>query len=370
MKRSLLALILMFALAVVVGGCAQKTTQRGATGSQTPLLATYQDSQALGARIQWQIDLGLEARANIKRITPIGEYLVVLEAGNILSLIDDGTGLVRWRRAIGSPLDRFTKPLIRDEQVIICSESRLFALRLDNGELDRTFNLEHNGATDPHILHGFIIFGSPDGLVFAQSLRGGYLVWRYKMSSGITTNPLAVPSSMFVTDERGQVATINASSGQVVWRRAKPPWATITAQPAALGGMAYTASHDQKLYAFDRASGNIIWQYLTEAPLTVAPAILGERLYLHTQDRGLVCLDTLSGEEYWRADLKGTPAHLKGSVIKLVEGGTIHRVDAKRGELIDSIELPDADLIHFESDTGGDLYLVNRAGRIMKLAMQ
>jgi outer membrane protein assembly factor BamB len=362
MFRSLVALLLISALAPV-SGCVNKADKAAAP---SPLLASYEDSQALDARITWQTDLGLEKRAAIKSITPLGDVIAVLEEGNVVSLIDDDTGNVRWRKKIGRTLERFTTPLIYEEQLIICSESNLYGLRLDNGDLARTFKLQHNGGTNPHILHGFVVLGSPEGIVFAQSMHGGFIVWRYQMSSAIATNPLGQPGSLFVADERGQVATINPNAGEIVWRRGNPPWSSITAQPVGVGGVAYVASHDQKLYAFERASGKILWQYLTEYPLTKDPTLLGDHLYLPTQERGLVCLDTISGRELWRAELTGTPIHKSDAVLLMAKGGNIHRIDDRDGTQLGTIELPAVDMVKLDSE-GREIYLINRGGRIMKL---
>ena len=360
-----------FALALTVAllaaaGCTPIKTS-GSSSSPSALLADLEASRALNYRIVWQTDLGLTAGESVESVKPLPGVLAVFEKGNVLTLIDDVNGKTRWRRAVGTQTDRFTKPVVYDEHVIICSETQLYAFRMDNGQMASSFRLQHNARTDPIISAGMVILGSPDGLLFAQTLRGGYLVWRYQMGGAIETDPLHNGASLFVADESGQVAGLNPQSGLVVWRRGKPPWGVISAQPDAGPTLAFVACHDQKLYAFERASGNIFWQYLVEHPLTVGPVVIGEHVYQRTRSRGLVCLDTLTGEVLWKTDTPGTPAQLRAEKLMLVDGGNVHMVDAETGKPQGDVDLPKVDQVVFDSREDGNLYLINRSGLIMKL---
>lgn len=348
---------------LAASGC---TTNKSATGPSR-LLADQQTSAALDCRIVWQTDLGLAAGQTIESAGPLGDVFVVFEKGNVLTVLDADTGKTRWRRSVGTEAERFTRPTLHDQHVIICSETQLYAYRLDNGDLALTFKLQHNAHTDPIIFAGFVILGSPDGLLFAQTLRGGYLVWRYQMGGAIATNPLLAGSTLFVADESGQVAGLNAQTGLIIWRRSRPPWGAISAQPAGDNTLAFVACHDQKLYAFERASGSLFWQYLDENPLTEPPVVIGEHVYQRSKSRGLICLDTLSGNTLWNSDLVGKPVQIRNQNLMLLDQGTINLLDVETGQSEGQIALPLANQIFFTAPKDGDLYLLNRDGRIMKL---
>ncbi len=352
----------------VAAGCVPQ--QKAADKQATQLLADYEQSRALDYRIQWQTNLGLPADSRIKSIAHLNDVIVLMEQGNIVTVLDDATGKVRWRKSVGTELDRLAKPAVYDDHLILTSETRLHALRLDNGQFADTFDLKHNASTDPMILHGYVVLGSPEGLVFAQAMRGGYLTWRYQMSSAIQTNPLGKPGSLFVADQAGHVATINPQTGQIVWRRTRPPWGDIKAQPAADTAIAYVACLDQKLYAFDRATGDILWQYLAEFPLEHDPVVLGNTVLQRTRSRGVVALDTFSGQEKWRTDTPGRPAQVRNGRMIFVDGQTLRFVDARTGEAGQTVELPRADMIHFDAPDNANLYLLDHTGRAMKLAPQ
>jgi hypothetical protein len=352
----------ILALALLAAGCTSGQAR------QTRLLADADVADQLDCRIHWQTNLGLEKGAHIRHLTLLDGAIAVLEQGNILSLLDAEAGTIRWRRAVGRPDETLSRPTVYEDHVIICSELQLFALRLDNGRLAQAFDLQHFTTNDPQILHGQVVLGSPEGLVFAQTMRGGFQTWRYQMKGAISTEMLGEPGNLFVADQAGQVAAINPQSGNIIWRTSNPPWERISAQPAASGAFAFVASEDQKLYAFDRASGNIFWQYLAEFPLTQPPVVIGDRVYQRTPGRGLVAIDLLTGKEIWRSEAPGQPIHQSPDALLVRDGSTLRRLDVQTGVAFEQIELPRAQIIRFDDPEGGNLYLASHDGRLMKLA--
>jgi outer membrane protein assembly factor BamB len=72
-------------------------------------------------------------------------------------------------------------------------------------------------------------------------------------------------------------------------------------QPVISGKMLYIGnSNDNKIYALNRKSGEIVWTYYTDGPVRFAPAIYEDRLYVVSDDGFIYCLSAKSGELIWR----------------------------------------------------------------------
>jgi len=362
MTRLALPLTLFAAVCLTVG-----CTRKAEPDPMTRMLTDIESSARMGYRIAWQSTVALPAGQRVIEAQPLDGRVVLRESGNIVSMLDAATGDVRWRKSVGSTLERLNSPVLLDEHLLVCSETRAYFLRADNGAIDRIVDLERNASTAPLIMAGRMIFGSPSGRVFAQDLEHGHPYWQYQMGGAITTRPVVMGGLMLVADQTGSVAVLNPTDGNLVWRSRNPPWAPISAQPTATDAVAYIASEDQKLYAFERNSGTIYWQYLTEHPLTESPVVLNDRVFQRTRARGLVCLDALTGDELWRSDAPGIVMQQLNDTLVLRDGNTMHTIDVDTGEPIETAEWPKARMIVAGDVGGGPLYLAHSDGRIMKL---
>jgi outer membrane protein assembly factor BamB len=367
MRRFALALTLV-ASALLAHGCAVNSTTSKNHTNAGPLLTDIDSSAKLGYRITWQSTLAMPTDERVLEVKPLGDLIAVRESGNIVTLVEEATGEIRWRKTVGKGTERLGSPVIVDEQLLVTTETRAYFLRLDNGALAGIIDLKRNARTTPLVMAGNMIYGGPSGRLVAQDLINGHPHWQYQMGSAISAQPLAMGGLLFVADESGGVAALNPAEGGIIWRKKDPPWDRITAQPAVSDVAAYVASLDQKLYAFERTSGAIYWQYLTEHPLTDPPIVLGEHVYQRAKARGLVCLDALTGEELWRSDVPGDVMQQTGETLVLRDGNTLRSVDVESGELIESAQWPKAEMIVPASVTGGPLYLAHPDGRIMKLS--
>jgi outer membrane protein assembly factor BamB len=202
------------------------------------------------------------------------------------------------------------------------------------------------------------------------------------MGASITTDPVNADGIVVVADSAGHVAAFNPLRGALLWKQ--DTFETITAHPAYSERQVYVASEDQALYCFDRASGEELWKYLTESPLTTSPTVVDGRVYQYVETEGLVALDTYTGEKVWTLDLKGRPLMTRNNQLVIhVPGRYVERdgnerllaerlltVDPASGETIEESWLPRVQEIRTDRAENGNLYLIRRDGRIMKLSPQ
>lgn len=358
--RSLAILVVTAFLA----GCQGK----GDDGPDQVLLADLEQSRAMDYRIQWQQNLGLGRDESLEDLAVLTDAIIAMESGNIVTLLEPDSGKIRWRKSVGARSEKLHRPVVMDDHLFVSSATRVVAIRLDNGLIANVFDLKRTASTDPLPFRDMLIFGTPEGLIFAQHAETGLVLWEYQMAAPIDVQPKPMRDSVFVADSSGQVAVVNPLGGRLIWRTTRPPYEPIDAEPATSDQLAYVACRDQNLYAFGRTSPNLQWRYLTQNPLTEPPRLIGDRVYQPTRERGLVCLDAETGKEQWRSDLAGQPAQLHEDRLWLTEPGRIHMAEADNGRPIQTVRLPQADIMRLDADRDGRLYLASRDGRVMRLA--
>lgn len=212
------------------------------------------------------------------------------------------------------------------------------------------------------------------------------------------TEVAATGDTVYAALSSGAVVAIDAQSGTEQWRYPPPterpgglgglfarrdpsapqPLAAVYGSMAVEGDLLLVTSFDATLYAFDRATGDVAWQYDVGAPIvggvTVVdgvayfgandhrmyaldlatrglvwpqpyetgnwiwgrPAVDAERVYVGSMDHAVYALDRATGELAWRFEAGGAVA---GSVVLsdgLVLVGTVdkqfHALDAATGE--------------------------------------
>lgn len=357
------AAVLIATLGLLLTGCGSSVPYEGM------LLVDVETADALNYRIQWQNDLALPKGQHIQSVSvlPSGNVAVV-ETGNLIALLDGNTGRRIWRKPIASSLERLTEPLQSGDFMVICSQARVYVLRMDNGEVHTANRLEYLTNRTPVLNSGLIIAGTPSGLVFAQSVMTGFIKWRYQLSAAIDAPLVWADGLVAVTDEAGEVAVLTPRQGRIIWRRHKAPWDRITTAPDATADTVYVACRDQKLYAFDRASGEVFWTYLTEDPLTTSPVALGQAVYQQVPSRGLVALDAFDGRELWRAPVPGQPVQLTKQKLMVQDGTTVRTLDARDGAVLSEVAFNRAQGLLADAETNASLYLYRGDGRILKMS--
>jgi outer membrane protein assembly factor BamB len=351
---------------VLAGGCAQQRDIR------TQLLIQPDTARALGYQIAWPADLGLRGRQRILYAELLGDKLVTLESGNVVSVMDAGTGRMLWRTTVGTPLDRFSAPRRSGDQLVLCSETRCHIYDLQVGGLIRVLDLPYVSNTTPLIQSGLMIHGSSSGIVFAQDLERGLIRWTFQIGGSAGADPVLCGNLVVIASSTGWVFAFDPVSGVPAWR--DQTWGPIAAPMGASNEMVYVASEDRSVYAFARATGRPsrqgreVWRYYTESRLKARPRVIGDSVYQLVPDEGLVALDALTGKPLWTLPWKDArPFMLKGGKLYVLRPGRILTVTPQDGLVLDEVVIPAVDDVLPQSTSGGDLYLIRVSGRILKL---
>jgi outer membrane protein assembly factor BamB len=248
---------------------------------------------------KWRYQSGFEP------ITGIGGsaqmLLVTSRDGDVAAYreIDDGLEPI-WKTNLGSEI-RAT-PVLADDQVVVRSvDGRLHSLSTTDGNQQwqvtgRVPALSLTGNSNPLVAGEMVIAGFDDGKLIAYNRDNGKTLWETTISlpTGRTEIERLVDLDgsfvlrdgvIYVVSFQGQLAAVQALSGDILWTRKFSSFQAIAIDENAL----YLSSADGDLWSIDRRTGSAFWkQDVLHARKITAPSIIGDKLvvadfqgYLH-----------------------------------------------------------------------------------------
>ncbi len=133
------------------------------------------------------------------------------------------------------------------------------------------------------------------------------------IKSNASWSLLVSPSATPAWDSEDQNLLIPTRDGQIVasWPFAHPAHSRILLEtdfpihgtPVLGEKYFYTGSENGALYAVDRETGKLIWQYNSGASISTQPQVLGNLIFCGNDDGWLFCLRTKNGKLVWKRKL-------------------------------------------------------------------
>lgn len=163
---------------------------------------------------------------------------------------------------------------------------------------------------------------STETKIRADSVSRLTRAWTFVAEGEVTTTPAVEYGMVYFPDTAGNLYKVNASTGQVVWRRRIANYTGTTAKfgavkpisrttPAISGYRLVIGTRDGWVLAIDKYSGNLLWKRKADAHaatmVTASPII----------DNGKIFVGVASGEEYWATRSDYTCCSFRGSVLAL-----------------------------------------------------
>jgi outer membrane protein assembly factor BamB len=359
MTRRVLAVVIVFIAA-------------GLTGCDKPvnvlshLIAQPETVAELGYNTVWQTNLGLKPGDRVLYAQLLGDRLVTLESGNILSSIDVHNGKILWRTKVSRETERFSKPVRDGNNLVFASETRAFVFDINDGNRLRVIPLKFVSTTTPVVFGGLMILGSPTGIVFAQDLDQGLLRWHIQTGGAVTVNPQMVGATLLVANRAGVVTAFNPRTGAILWT--KRTFAAISAVPQSTENFVYIASQDQSIYALQRTTGKQRWRYFAQEPLIASPMVAGDLLLQQVPGTGLVALNAFSGQVAWTRQWPNAVAlFAKDATIYFWDRNRFVEVDSKTGKDLKIVDFPAVHYVVVDDANPRNIYLLRVDGPIMKI---
>ena len=136
----------------------------------------------------------------------------------------------------------------------------------------------------------------------AVDVRQPYVPVRWELMTPegpVSAAPALWEDAVYFASEGGNVYAVTAANRDPIWPLPGSVFKTgagIFADLAIDADSVYVASTDNKLYALNRNSGKIRWQYFGGAALRTAPAVTSDTVYQFVPGTGVVAIDKAAGE--------------------------------------------------------------------------
>ena len=330
------------------------------------LLINTLGARKLGYSVGWATDIQSPAGNRIEHAVWLDELIVCVESpSNLVVAISAADGQILWSQVVGGKQDQLFAPAGLGKSVLVNSETQLYRLSAETGEVESVASLEHTATTSPVISGPFAIFGSMSGRVFAHDVTAGYSKWAYEMGDRILVRPVLSGPNVFVADASGVYAMLSAASGELLWR--SRIFGRVKSQPAISPVGIFVASQDGALYSMNRATGRDRWIYRTTQPLTHDVAIVGNVVLLPYAGQGLIAIDERTGERLWSISDHQAKATIRiDDKFLLSKESSFLTVDAESGSVLE--EIPVKPLRTVLTGPKDQLVLISPQGRLLLLS--
>ncbi len=141
----------------------------------------------------------------------------------------------------------------------------------------------------------------------------------------------------------GSLYALNASNNETIWESKPFTDAPITDCPAVASGVVYAGAMNGYLYAFNSATGDVIWSYNLcpqggNADIRSSPTVVNGIVYIGSKDNYVFALNAATGAlvwEYFVGDaVYASPAVVNGIVYFEDLWGYVYALNASTGALI------------------------------------
>lgn len=170
------------------------------------------------------------------------------------------------------------------------------------------FESKNTISISPTSKNGHLYLPLPSGEIISLKVADGKLLWKAEIGGEFSATPIADERGVYLasrTDDdaaasqpglrsSGAIRALSQITGITLWMR--------TLHFPIQGGLAESAvglfggSVDGRIYAFDKASGNILWIVHHTSAFSSHPVIHNQRLYIGGEDGMLLSLDETTGK--------------------------------------------------------------------------
>ena len=208
----------------------------------------------------------------------------------------------------------------------------------------------------PTVVGNAVILGSCAGTLYALDRAAGSPLWLYDTSADGAAaqfhgEPLLLGGRIVIptdSDPKGHLYAFDAASGDLLWKRAFDEG--VAATPLLIDGRIVVVSMQGEVAAIDPKSGDVIWHQspagtLQPLPYVPSPATAGKRIFVADNKGKLFALDVATGATLWSRAL---PARANTALVGVgknvvvgTENGDLNWIAMDSGEVAKQVRLAD-----------------------------
>ena len=218
-------------------------------------------------------------------------------------------GMQPKTQTIADPFDIFlSSPVVGGGLVYFGSgDGNVYALDAASGELKWKFHTGDVVHASPAYADGVVYFGSWDSYFYAVDARTGVEKWRFHGGEdpvihnqvGFQSSPAVVNGVVYTGCRDSNLYALDAATGKEKWRfNAAGSW--VISSPAVAQGKVLFGTSDSSLYlVLDAESGKPIARQQDKAYVFSSPTVAGNVVYLGILNGTLEARDLASGDLLW-----------------------------------------------------------------------
>ena len=166
--------------------------------------------------------------------------------------------------------------------------------------------------------------------------------WTMTTSSSIFSSPLVANGFVYIASTDNKLYAFNAATGQLQWQKSIGQviggGAFIYSSPAVVNGVVYIGSNDRNLYAFNATTGSLLWTAPTGGFIYSSPVVDNSKVYIGSTDHKLYAFNAVTGTKIWVASTGGqiyaSPAVEKSVVYIGSNDHKLYALDANTGNIL------------------------------------
>jgi outer membrane protein assembly factor BamB len=304
--RGIVASAIVLALAGAVGGlagCAEKHVN--VTAAALPM--EMPNLNEAGLHQDWTRSINLEPGERVKKAWRLGVSVYVATNYSRIVRIDAKTGVMVWSIGLGPENFDIFRPIELTGpaggpaiSVLVVTRGEAFTFNLETGDEERPpAQLGISVSTDPVLVGNTLGVGGADSFYGLYFDHLGLKHWRVPAPDDLFHSaPIVMDGNILVASGKGRLWRLNGSNGDWDWKDRKTNGPVVAGLVADFGAV-YVPSLDQRVYAFDAATGGELWEQQLSGRLETKPTLAGPNLLVISQENGMYALARDSGEVKW-----------------------------------------------------------------------
>jgi hypothetical protein len=117
----------------------------------------------------------------------------------------------------------------------------------------------------------------------------------------------------------------------------------VYSSPAVWRDRVFAGSYSKRFFAFDAATGRILWQFRADGPISGSPTVLAGRVYFATLKGTTYALDATSGRQSWTfPDGKYSPVVADAERLYLVGNARVYGLVERRTKTVRTLSAASA----------------------------
>lgn len=192
--------------------------------------------------------------------------------------------------------------------------------------------------------------------------------WIHATGGSVLSSPAAVDGMVFVGSSDNKTYALDERTGTVIWNY--PTAGVVTSSPAVYGGRVFFGSYDKKVYALNETTGALIWSYITGGSVGSSPVVSSGTVIVGSLDGKLYAFAEATGTLQWSystgGSISSSPAVANGKVFFGSEDSKVYALDAATGTLIWNYTTG-ASVTSSPSVVGGRVFVGSSDGKVYAL---